>query len=320
MLRGMRALSLLLLLACPDAPETAEDSESTDTAGPVGDPNTIPLNGTCDLERRWGTFEVEANEKYSVAFGAIANGVVPVTVLTEVAAEGDCRLLKRENPYCNPTCEPGDTCDLDGVCIPYPENQNVGTVTIAGLTSAVSMDPLVPGNKYSFVAFDGIAFEPGKLIELVTGGGAYAPQTLHGVGVTPLVPASLEWVIAKGASLDLSWDAPAETVRSSVFVSVNVDQHGITPVTLECAFADNGTNAIASSVIDALLNFGISGFPSARIQRRTVDKVMLGEGCADFIVDYEAVAGVTVSGHTPCSSTEDCPADQECNLALQTCE
>lgn len=319
MLRGMRALPLLLLLACPDPADTG-DSEAADTAGPLGDPNTIPLNGACDLDRRWGSFEVEANEAYSVADGAIANGVVPVTVLTEVAAEGDCRLLKRENPYCNPTCQPGDTCDLDGVCIPYPENQDLGTVTIAGLTSAVSMEPLVPGNKYSFVAFDGIAFKPGKLIELVTGGGAYAPQTLHGVGVTPLVPTSLDWVITKGTPLDLSWDTPAETVRSSVFVSVSVDQHGVTPVTLECTFADTGSNAIAASVVDALLNFGISGFPSARIQRRTVDKVMLGEGCADFIVDYEAVADVAVSGHTPCSRSEECPAGQDCNLALQTCE
>ncbi len=318
----MRLLPFCFLLGCPVADDTSApaDSDPVDTSDPDGDPATIPLNGACDLDRRWGGFEVEANETYSVADGTIANGVVPVAVLTEVAAEGDCRLLKRENPYCNPTCDPGFTCDFDGTCIEYPLNQDLGTVTIAGLTTPVSMDPLSTGNKYSYTELDNPAFEPGKLIQFVTGGGAYAVLTMHGVGMAPLVPTSLDWVITEGTPLALTWDAPTEAVRSELFVSVNVDQHGITPVTLECTFTDDGSAEIASSVMDALLNFGVTGYPSARIQRRTVDKVMLGEGCADFTVDYELVAHVSVTGHTPCAAPGDCPEGQTCNLALQTCE
>lgn len=318
----MRLALLLCFVGCFSGGDSAppDDSAPADTAEPDGDPTTIPLNGACDLDRRWGGFEVEANESYSVADGAIANGVVPVAVLTEVAAEGDCRLLERGNPYCNPTCEPGFTCDFDGTCIEYPLNQELGTVTIAGLTTPVAMDPLSTGNKYSYTDLDNPAFKPGKLIRLKTGGGAYAELTMHGVGVAPLVPTTLDWVINPGEALALAWDAPTEAVRSELFVSVNVDQHGITPVTLECTFTDDGSAEIASSVMDALLNFGVTGYPSARIQRRTVDKVMLGEGCADFTVDYELVAHVSVTGHTPCAAPGDCPEGQTCNLALQTCE
>lgn len=319
----LRLLPLCLLGAC--ATSTATDSTppaDTDTgvSDPTGDPATVPLNGKCPLATRWGGFEVEANESYSVADGTIANGVVPAAVLEETLSEGDCRLLKRNNPYCNPACETGETCDYDGTCIPYPENQPLGTVTIGGLKESVSMDPLSDANQYSFSKLSNPAFEPGALIELKTSGGAYAPLTLYGVGVAPLVPTTTDWIITEGTPLALTWDVPTGVVRSEVFVSVNVDQHGLTPVTLECTFADDGAAEIPSSVMDALLGSGVSGYPSARIQRRTADKVQLGAGCADFVVDYELLAHVSVTGHTPCSGPDDCPDGQECNMALQTCE
>lgn len=318
----MRSLPLLLLFACATTSPTdsADTAPDIDTSDPDGDPDTVELGGTCELDVRWGAFKVEANPDYSAVDGQIADGVVPVTVLEEAAREGDCRLMKRNNPFCDPTCGPGTTCDFDGTCIPYPANQDLGTVVITGLKDAVVMEPVAPSNKYFYTQLQNPAFEAGELIELTTGGGAYPVLTLHGVGPATLQPVSLDWVVTAGTPLQIGWDAPAAAVRTEVFVSVNVDQHGITPITLECVFADDGEAQIAASVMDALLSAGVSGYPSGKIQRRTVDKAAVGEGCVDFMVDDSRVAKVSVTGHTPCSGPQDCPEGLECNLATQTCE
>jgi hypothetical protein len=318
----MRAALFLLLVACPTTSDTGSSLDTVDSGGGTvdGDPDTIPLNGVCPLETRWGGFKVEANVDYSAVDGYISNGIVPGNVMEEALAEGDCRLMKRNNPYCNPICEAGETCDFDGTCLPYPENQDLGTVTIEGLRNAVSMEPSASGKKYFYTQLDTLAFDAGALIRLQTAGGAYAPLTLNGVGVAPLAPASLDWQIAEGENLEMAWDVPAAGSRGEVFLSLNVDQHGLTPLFLECVFEDDGAATVPSSVIDALLGAGITGYPSGKIQRRTADKVQLGAGCADFIVDYTwATDSVTVAGHTPCKGNDDCPDGQTCDLANETC-
>lgn len=318
----MRSLLLLLLAACPTPHDESGQPTDTDTGGGIvdGDPTTIPLNGVCPLDTRWGGFKVEANVDYSAIDGYISNGVVPGNVMEEAGKEGDCRLMKRENPYCNPVCEAGETCDFDGTCLPYPENQDLGTVTIEGLRNAVSMEPSESGKKYFYTQLDPLAFDAGVLIQLNTEGGAYAPLTLNGVGVVPLAPTSTDWTIAEGQDLAIAWDAPTGAVRSEIFLTLNVDQHGLTPLNLECVFEDDGAATVPASVIDALLSAGVTGYPTGKVQRRTADKVALGAGCADFIVDYSWATTVTVSGHTPCKSDRDCPDGETCDIPNETCE
>ena len=310
------------LLSCdPDPVDSAVDSaEDSGLVDPNGDPLTVPLGGYCPLETHWGAFVVEAYDTYSIADGQVSNGVVPATVLEAVASEGDCTLWKKNNPYCDPTCEPGFTCNFDSECVPYPEAQDVGTVTISGLVDDVVMEPLAPTYQYFDTRLTHPAFEPGVLVELTTTGGNYDPFTLHAVGVNLLTPSATTWEVAAGQDLAVSWDVPTETVRSSVDLALNIDQHGATPVTLKCSFADTGAAVVAASVLDALFGYGISGYPSASLSRRTVDHTDVGEGCVDFALGHEWLIDVTVAGHTPCSSPADCPEGQECNMTLQTCE
>ena len=213
----------------------------------------------------------------------------------------------------------GETCDFDGSCLPYPENQDLGTVTIEGLRSAVVMEASESGKKYFYTDLDPLAFDAGVLVRLTTEGVAYTPQTMHAVGVGPLTPSTVAWVVTEGEDLTLAWDIPTGVVRSEVFLSLNVDQHGLTPLKMECSFDDDGSASAPASLIDALLNAGVTGFPTGKIQRRTADKVQLGAGCADFILDYTQATTITVTGHTPCDSNEDCPDDETCDLPTQTC-
>ncbi|MDP2308790.1 MAG: hypothetical protein Q8P18_22405 [Pseudomonadota bacterium] len=325
----MPFLSLLLAACAGGAPDPSPPADHPDTADtsdsvnlPDGDPATITLAGACPLATRYGGFEIVVNDDYSTVSGAVADGVVPITVLVEAAREdaspGDsCVLLRRDNPYCEPTCDPGETCDFDGACLPYPANQDLGTIDVLGLREGVSMQPVVPGNTYFDTTLPHPVVDPDALVELRAAG---APGfTLRGVGPEALVPSTLAWVIG-GAPLALAWNAPTGLGRSTIELRLTVDQHGLTPLTLVCEFADDGTADIPPALVEELLVSGVSGYPNGRISRRTADKVAVGAGCADLVVGYEVLPNVTVDGHTACDSHDDCPSGQHCNFPLETCE
>ena len=135
----MLILALAHTLACNGA-------TSLDSGGTAPDPATVPLAGACDLAEDFGGFQVVSAESGSAVEGDVSDGVVPQSVLEEVQRSGDCYVLRRNNPYCEPACEAGETCDFDGQCLPYPTKQDLGTVTMTGLTQAVSMEPVFPGH------------------------------------------------------------------------------------------------------------------------------------------------------------------------------
>jgi hypothetical protein len=105
-----------------------------------------------------------------------------------------------------------------------------------------------------------------------------------------------------------------------VALTLNVDQHGITPISLVCDLADSGSASIAASLVDALLGAGISGWPNASLSRQTVDSQDFGDGCLEFVVSTPRPVSVAVSGHIPCNGPGDCPPPLECNLPINTCE
>lgn len=306
-----------LLLACPKTPdETAlEDSE-----GPVEDPATVELAGPCPMDTDLGGFSVTATDATDVA-GTVSNGVVPITILENIGTDGDCVLLRRNNPHCEPACDPGQTCDWEGECIAYPSNQDLGVVTIDGLAQPVEMEPVFPGNTYFDTTLPHPAMTPGELVTLRMPEGTYGPARMHGVAVDPLTGLAEEWSIEAGVDLELTWDATVTSpARSEVWVSVNIDQHGVSPGTLFCTFEDDGAGTVSGALIEQMVSVGVTGFPSGSIVRRTVDHADAGDGCMDFTVSSRAGVAVDVIGFTPCTSTAECPDGLVCNTELQICE
>jgi hypothetical protein len=313
--------ALTALAGCAGA--TADDDDSATTAdddGPVGDPATIPLEGACDLDRRLGGFVVEAYAETSIVDGTVSDGVVPLSVLEQVMQAGDCQLMRRNNPFCDPPCDPDQTCDHDGECIPYPAPVDLGTVTLLGLEAPVSMDPIVPGYSYFDTDLPHPAFLPGELLELRTSGGALEPFTLHGVGVHLLAEPAQGWVVAEGQPLVVAWEPPAGDVRSTVALAVNIDQHGVSPVTARCEFDDAGTGEVPAAVIEALFAAGVSGYPNGSLNRHTVDSASVATGCVDLEVGSPVAVDVDVAGYIPCTDDDDCPDGMECNEAVGLCE
>ena len=140
------------------------------------------------------------------------------------------------------------------------------------------------------------------------------------MGLEPLEASEGVWTIYSSTDLPLTWDAPSDSARSAVHVRLTIDQHGITPVQLQCDFEDTGYAAIPGALLDQLIGFGVSGIPTATLTRRTVDSVEVAGGCVDFSVAWNDRPEVDVDGFTPCHSTQDCPPGETCNKALEICE
>jgi hypothetical protein len=278
------------------------------------------LRGACDLSQRIGGFSVEAQADFGVIQGAVADAVLPTAVPRLVSEVGSCRVLERRNLVCLPACVGAEACGEAGSCIPYPRQVDVGVVDIAGLTRATSMSPLQPGNTYFSPGADNPPYAGDATVVLsAAGGSGLGAFELLGRGSEPLQQAP-RWQLGRGTALSVTWAAPSAPGATHVLVELTIDQHGVSPFSLECEFADTGSASVPAAIIDQLIDAGVSGFPNGKLTRRTADHVQLEQGCVDLVVGSPRPADVTVAGFTPCNMTAECPAGQSCNTALQRCE
>ncbi len=272
------------------------------------------LRGPCALSQKVGFFQVQHEPDYSAVSGEVNDGVVPIKVLDQVASEGDCVLLQRNNPFCDPPCGPSETCDHDGSCIPYPLPKSGGQVSISGLNKAVELQP----PSYFDTQMPHPGFDPGAAIVLSAAGDEVGGFTLVGAGFAPVELSSGAWLVEAGEPLEVTWTAEAAG-PARILLRLNIDQHGNSPVQVFCDLPDTGTATVPASLVDELLGFGVSGFPSGDLFRRTVDSVTIEYGCVEFLVFSHRQATVQVAGHIPCNDPDDCPPPLTCDLPTNTC-
>jgi len=306
-----------------DASSSAEDTSSsevdtTDAASP-GEVEFRTPRGPCDLDERIGRFTLEAQVDFGVVQGSISNTVLPTAIPSLEVESGDCRLYKRRTLTCLPACKAGQTCGEGGQCIPFPSPIDVGTVTVDGLTKPTSMSAQAPSYLYFAPGADNPPYSPGGEIILSAAGEAVSGFHLFGVGSSPLT-SSPTWLLKESQDFEVTWSASDAAADTTVLVEVTVDQHGASPLSLSCEFPDTGSAVVPASLINQLLQAGISGFPNGRITRRTVDHVEVEIGCIELAVGSPRAASIVVAGHTPCDEPEDCPDGQHCNLAIEQCE
>jgi hypothetical protein len=303
------------------AEDTAPDTSPDTSVEPI-DPSRVILDGPCPQESRVGGFKVEMNGTigYTAIDGVVRNGVPPSSIADPTFDEAGCRLLRRRRLVCEPPCAPSQTCDVGAACIPAPLGQDQGQVTFTGLVAPVTLSPLPPGSTYFFTRLTHPGFAPGDLIRLTSTPGYLGALELYGVGVSQVVPTEPIVVVTEGQPLALAWDAGAPDARSRVLVELTIDQHGLTPVTAACDLPDTGSALIPAAVVDGLVAAGVTGFPSGRVTRRTVDSVTVGDQCAEFIVSSVRDLQLEVTGFVPCISTADCPSGTTCTLAIQQCQ
>jgi hypothetical protein len=318
-----RCVLVGLLIAAAATGCGGDDGGGDDDQPDAGSWTGEDLAGACALDEKVGEFVVEVGLANYVQ-GAMQDAVSPNTVLEEVQKDGSCVLLKRDPPVCSPACQVGtQVCGLDDMCHPAPRNQDLGTVTVSGLTRPVSMQP-DSQNGYFDTDFSAAPFAPGALIQLDAAGGATVPAfTLRGIGVVPLELAKLEWVLVPGQPFAVEWTASGRT-DLRVHLRMNVDQHGNTPIALECDVPDTGSFTIPATMIDALLAAGISGVPNAKIERHSLDSKTVGPGCVELVVRSqvgEPRLKLRIEGVDTCPAPAHmCPPGKTCNTMTEICE
>jgi hypothetical protein len=296
-------------------------SESPTQGGAINPPSSnVPEK--CPDATRLGGFSLTLESGYTSISGKFVGSVVQRALFTEVGSASACTLIKRENPRCSPTCETGYVCSKDAVCVTEPKSQSVGAVTIAGLSANVSMVPVQPGNSYFLSGTNNVphpGFAPNAVVNLSAAGADLPHFVLRAIGVAPLKLIENAWRIEKGQPLSISWD-PGTVTMARVRITLNVDQHGNSPVTMTCSTEDDGKFDIPSTLIDALIDFGVTGFPMGHAYRENASSVDLAGGCVELILGAHAEATLQVAGFTPCDTSHPCPSGKTCNLTTEICQ
>jgi len=293
-------LAVALAGGCGDDPagggDAGTDGDSdgdTDTDVDTDIPDhDAGMAGPCPFEDKVGSFQVQHHVGiYSAVTGEVSDGVVPASIPQEQESEGDCVLLQRVNPVCDPPCESGTTCDFDGECIPYPSKLNAGAVVIEGLVGDVVMTPNSQ-NDYTYTDLPALPFEDGTAITLGAAGNETEAFALDGFGVEALEMTDNEWIMHTGSPLEISW-TPSDG-EGRILATFNVDQHGNSPVTMFCDLDDTGTATIPATLVSLLIDYGVSGFATGDLYRRTVDSTYIEVGCVEFEVFSHVAALLSV--------------------------
>lgn len=294
----MRVAFFVLVAGCGDEKDPSGDADSdvdtdadTDTATDtttVDWPDPGEYGTACPLDDRVGLFEIAAFSAYSAVSGSVATGILPITIREEVGRAGDCRLLKKDNPFCDPPCVAGELCDdhddnpdTNGVCAPYPPNLDAGTVYVRGLVEGLpALHPDAALN-YSNTLVPHPIFDPGAEIQLYAEGADTESFSLEGAGVEVL-DAQIDWTMVRDQPLEVTWTPGDGTGR--IWLSFNVDQHGNSPVTLECDVEDTGSTIVPAALVTQLIDSGVSGFSTGLMRRLTVDSTQIEQGCVELLV------------------------------------
>lgn len=323
----MRLLPLALLgaiswglVGCQEASPEAGDTSLHDLSPEVhGDAVSEPLAYIpCDREQRIGGFTFTLAQDYSGFSGQVMDGVVPANVPTVAAVEGDCLLLRARQLFCDPPCVPGETCGTAGSCLPYPESISVGEVDVGGLIEPFAVAAKW-GNHYNNPGtMPHPGYEAGSEITLSAAGDTLEAFQLQGVGVSSLdlLGTSGQVDVAPGGDVNVAWVPGPVTAGVRVHIEMNINNHGSTSAWIACDVLDTGEYAIPATLVDALFDAGVSGFPSLEIARQSIDATVLSLGCVDFKVTSSRNLQVNLLGVQSCTKDSECPNGQVCTVEL----
>jgi len=290
--------------APPESADTATEEADTESEPGGDDPSpednhghslaTSPVFGeACPQNSRVGHFQVTHDEFYAAVTGTVASGVIP-------------------------PCSGGELCEHDGSCIPYPANQNLGSVQVSGTLKEPLVMEANASDYYTDVAVPFPLFEPSAQIDVVAEGNELPGFALRAWGVPNVELPDAIWEMEEGMPLTVEWEG--EPGPWKMIVSLNVDQHGNSPVTMFCEVEDTGSVTISAELVDELLGYGVSGFATADFRRTTTDSLQLADtGCVQLSVESLKLGKLTVAGHVPCKFDPDCPEGYICNVPIETC-
>jgi hypothetical protein len=223
----------------PDAPAGTPDA-AVDPAAVVGGIQILEeraLSGDPPQEYRAGRIHVRFYDPAPPNFHRVT------------VTEGACTLRRYVPANCDPACTDG-LCVGDNECEPWPGAASAGTLTIAGLGTAVSMTP-VDGYYYAEALPDEL-FDDDAEITAELAGDDLPGGTLETTGVPPIeVDIETKIVLDPGEDHTIEW-TPGGGGRIRVTINANNQGHGgpyLGIITCEAADAA-GQLTIPAALID----------------------------------------------------------------------
>jgi hypothetical protein len=277
----------------------------------------------CPAETEVGEFTIELGAGFTSFDGKVLDGVKASDVPSELARDGECRLVSLPRFVCAPACPSStQTCGENNQCVPLPVAHDVGTVTVSGLARALAMTAndntgnYVPGPP----ALPHPGFAPGADLRLAASGGDYEPFELRGWGISAFETPPDPVPVTGGQPVAVTWTAPTEPGPARVYAKLNVNNHGSSDTWIECDFEDTGAATIPASLVDGLIAQGASGFPTLTLARRTASSTSIMPGCVQLIVKSEVDLDVTLAGLVSCADDDSvCPTGQTCKPIERYC-
>jgi hypothetical protein len=300
------------------------------TGGAAPEPATAGAAFThrpCERANRVGGFAVQLvaekpeDDPPTPAFAAVTGGVRdridPREVWQEVQKDGACKVVNLPLLTCTPNCSGAQVCAGANRCVPAPLGQDVGAVSVTGLSSPLMPAALDKGYYAPFPAGRYPPYAAEAEVKLMAAGGAYGPFSLAGRGITPLVfkPSGLR--VANDQPLALTWTAPPQPGSARIEVALDIAHHGGIGARVECDLPDTGSYTIPGALITKLISFGTAGFPTITLSRRTVDSTTIAPGCVEFAVASSVERPVEVEGVISCGEDLPCPGGRPCGADLK---
>ncbi len=242
---GLAILLLLTLAGCP-------------TSGPTGDDDDTGPGPTSDADLRIEVYESRApGSDEAVAYASAGLPYERESWWVESETAGDCTYFAAVPPEpCDPPCDYPDTCNDDGECESPPDAPNAGTITVEGLSVALSIEPEPPYDYY-LPTFSpdppgGDLFDEGDPIGASAAGGDIPTFTLETTGVADLVTdLDCPPPIAEGEPLTVTW-TPG-TQGDSMRFHLRSGNHGTQFSTLVCDTADDGELIVDAALLSTWL-------------------------------------------------------------------
>jgi hypothetical protein len=287
----------------------------TDEAGGnQGGADARTLMGTITLSLKRAN-EATGAKAFSVAGGTIYDGPMPNALPLKLALEeAGCQLLKPKVPFCNEGCGGDAVCVDDDTCLAYPKAQDVGLLQLRGVgAEPISLEPFAPSFAYQSAALPHPPCTEGDAVDLQADGFAASTSC-----IAPLVLSSTDFVVKRDQAVSLRWEAPREEGATRVLIKLDVSHHGGKKGEIDCDVADTGQFEIPESLVTALVDLGLAGFPTIVLTR-----VSSAASSEEPAIKLEMSSGIELAvdtGIVSCTDDTECPTEQLCNMDKLVCE
>lgn len=289
----------------------AGEASSTGNAGASGSP---PLTGTITLSLRAAN-ETTMAKAFSVAGGTVYDGPVPEAFPLSVSLEeAGCKLLEPKLPFCSNGCGGDAACVDDETCAAYPKAQDVGILRLEGLGSEpVTMEPFPPSFAYQSEVLPHPPCVEGESVRL-----SADDFSASSTCIAPLIVADPEFAVRRDEALELDWEAPAQADQARVLIKLDVSHHGGKKGEIDCNVPDTGNFEIPASLVTALVDLGLAGYPTIVLTRIASAASAEAPG-----VGFEISSSIELevdTGISSCTEDAQCAMDQKCNMDKLICE